>query len=135
MGLVAWKLHVPEADGGSRSSDSLRSSLKRVDFVGAAFLSVTVLSFLLVLDMGGEKAPWASPIIVSLVGICVAFGVLFYMAEKSWAKEPIFPLQLLSQYDVVTSYLIMAFQNASQTAVGIQLFPLLVLAIGIADPN
>lgn len=98
-------------------SPTLKASLARIDFTGALFLSISVLSILLVLDMGGEKIPWSSPLVFILVGIGILAGALFTITEKSWAKEPIFPLHLLSNSNVVTPYCVSVLQNASQCAV------------------
>lgn len=119
MALIAFILKVPpkEHDHASVRKHSLGSKLGRVDFVGALLMSATVLSFLLVLDVGGEKVSWTSPVIFLLVVAGLASGTLFIFAERSWAKEPIFPLHLLSNRDLVVPYLILMLQTASQIGV------------------
>lgn len=128
MLLVAWKLDSStlksqrneiEEDGGKRS---VLSKLKRVDFVGSAFLIATIVPLLLVLDTGGSKVPWNSPLILVLVSVGIKSGILFVLAERQ-AKEPIFPLRLLTNYTVVTSYVLMMLQNASQVAVSYKSHP------------
>ncbi|CAK7233854.1 hypothetical protein SBRCBS47491_008752 [Sporothrix bragantina] len=121
MVLVAWKLQPTKTRGASKfvseSCMSLSHKLKRVDMAGAALLSATVLSFLLALDMGGNgKVSWTSPILAVLFLLSHLTAAGFVWVERSWAQEPIFPLHLLRHYDVVTSYLILFFQNASQTS-------------------
>jgi len=44
-------------------------------------------------------------------------GSLFMIVEAFWAKEPIFPLRLLLNWDVVTSYINLGFQSGAQMAV------------------
>lgn len=119
MALVWWKLQVPQPlwEEQEDSKSTLSSKIKRVDFAGALFLSSTIICLLLVLDMGGQKAEWTSITITVLGGMAVKCAITFAFVEKRWAKEPIFPLYLLSRLDVLTSYSIIALQNASQTSV------------------
>jgi hypothetical protein len=49
------------------------------------------------------------------------------MTEVWWAKEPIFPLQLLRQRDAVASYLIMGFQVAAQLGVSARLIHFIIV--------
>jgi hypothetical protein len=120
MILVAWKLQIqPKKKQGARddSPQTLRSNLRRIDFLGALFMSATILSAMLILDMGGEKVPWNSPFIAILGAITVISGTLFYFIEENFAQEPIFPIKLLSHKAVVLSYLMFAVQISSQMAV------------------
>lgn len=120
MLLIAWKLE-PKNKNHAQDDDYVgnrmfRDKFSRIDFLGAALMSCSILAFLMVLEIGGTMISWISWQAAVLVFIGVLTGALFYIAEKRWAKEPIFPLELLGHYDIVTSYLILAFQNASQTA-------------------
>jgi MFS family permease len=124
MILVAWKVDIkPKSNPGDENTDQstqdIRAKLKRIDFLGALFMSTAILSAMLILDMGGEKVPWTSPIILLLAGISVLSGLSFYLTEKYYAKEPIFPLRLLSHKEVVLVYSLLAFQIASQVAVSL----------------
>ncbi|KAL1888400.1 hypothetical protein Sste5346_009608 [Sporothrix stenoceras] len=118
--LVWWKLETPaKRKNNSSGKDGLplADKLKRIDVAGAALLSATVLSFLLALDMGGSgKVAWTSPLLTTLVLLAHFTGAAFVWVERGWAQEPIFPLHLLKHRDVVTAYLVLFFQNASQTA-------------------
>lgn len=117
VGLTIDKKQKNSHEGGDAPQPSLTQSLRRVDFAGALFMSVSVLSLLFILDVGGEKVPWNSPLILILLGTSVAAGVLFVLAEKRWAAEPIFPLHLLSNRNVLTPYFISTLQNATQCVV------------------
>ena len=120
MVLVAWKLearnknHIQDEDSAEQAK--VRDKISRIDFLGATLLSLSILAFFVVLEMGGTVISWASWHTSVLVSVGILTGALFCVAEKRWAKEPIFPLELLGHYDVVTSYFILAFQNASRTA-------------------
>ncbi|RSL63300.1 hypothetical protein CEP53_004481 [Fusarium sp. AF-6] len=117
MLLVALNLKTPQKSQGPEDAtkSSLASKLRRIDFTGALFMSITILSFLLIIDVGGEKVPWTSILIYLLGGVSLVSGLLFVMVE-SRAAEPIFPLHLLSSRAVLTPYIIITMQNASQVA-------------------
>ena len=101
--------------------------LARIDFLGATLMAAMTLFFLLPIEIGGVKLPWSHPVISVLFGLSVVLAILFIMTEAWWAKEPIFPLQLLRQRDAVASYLIMGFQVAAQLGVSAQLIHSIIL--------
>lgn len=80
-------------------------------------MSMSITCGLLVLDLGGQRMRWTHPIVLTLLGASLVTGHLFLIVEGFWAKEPIFPLQLLASWDVVTSYVGLGFQTAAQMAV------------------
>ncbi len=141
MILVAWKLDVKPArkqhlNGHSHSEpQTLYQKMKRIDVAGAVLLTTNVLSLLLILDMGGTKVPWTSPLLPGLGALGILAAVGFVWVERSRAQEPIFPLHLLSQYEVVTTYLTLFFQMASQTAVSAFFSPLCCLLSVIPRTN
>ncbi|KAK6954810.1 hypothetical protein Daesc_004779 [Daldinia eschscholtzii] len=94
--------------------ETTKSRLARIDFLGASLLGAGLLSILLPLRIAGQKVSWGSPIVLSLFALGAALLALFAVAEMRWAKEPIFPLRLLKNRDVVFSYLIMVLQTAAQ---------------------
>jgi hypothetical protein len=93
---------------------SVWTKLKRIDFTGAIFLSLTILAFCITVDIGGQKVTWNSPLLLGVVGSGVLSAIAFFFSTKYWAKEPIFPLHLLTHYVVVTSYCGLALQNVMQ---------------------
>ncbi|TGO82225.1 hypothetical protein BPOR_0884g00020 [Botrytis porri] len=112
--LVIWKLDItPQQICGKQS---YFSKLRRIDFLGSIFLSVSIVCGLMVLDLGGHRMPWTDHKLLSLLGISVAAGLLFLLVEGFWAKEPIFPLRLLRNRDVLTSYINLGFQSGAQMA-------------------
>jgi hypothetical protein len=115
LALVIWRLHIPQLEESSPVSHL--SKLRRVDFLGAVLLSISIVCGLMVLEIGGQRVIWTSPKILSLLGSSLIAGNLFVLVEGFWAKEPIFPLRLLLNRDVVTSYINLAFQTGAQGAV------------------
>ncbi|CAJ2501266.1 Uu.00g041190.m01.CDS01 [Anthostomella pinea] len=117
--VVCWfilpNLGVPP-QGCSEGDGRTGSRLARIDFLGAAFLGSGLLALLLPLKIAGQKIPWTHPAVSALfVGGILLLG-MFVITEARWAKEPIFPLRLLRQKDVVLSYVINIFQTAAQVA-------------------
>ncbi|TVY18331.1 Vacuolar membrane amino acid uptake transporter fnx2 [Lachnellula arida] len=110
--LVAWKLEVPKREG--HIEESPWKKLKRIDFVGSAFLSVSIIACLLALNFFSNAESWSSLVPIILAVVAILLMIAFCLVEKFWAKEPIFPLQLLTKLDTCTSYVILACQMAAQ---------------------
>ncbi|KAK3659472.1 hypothetical protein LTR56_001362 [Elasticomyces elasticus] len=109
--LVQWQLHLtPKQDNQKRSK---WDKLRRIDFVGAFFLVLTILSACLILDIAGQRAPWNSGLVRAMGAVAVLSGIAF-VATASIVPEPIFPLRLLGQYAVVTNCAIIVLQMMVQ---------------------
>lgn len=67
--------------------------------------------------MGGNQFAWGHPVIISLFAAAGVLGLSTAFVELRVAKEPIFPLRLLVQRDVVLPYSILLLQNIAQTFV------------------
>lgn len=106
--LVQWKLSLPSKDTDNASETRI-DKLKRVDFVGALFLCLTIFTACFIIDVGGEKVAWDSPVMIAMIVTGIVSAVLFVVSAKK-VKEPIFPLRLLTKYEVVTNYLVVALQ-------------------------
>jgi hypothetical protein len=65
--------------------------------------------------------PWTDPTILSLLAASLVTGNFLLLVAGCWAKEPIFPLRLMLNWDVVTSYVNLSFQTGAQMAVRISL--------------
>lgn len=115
LALVIWKLQVPSLDSSTKQSHF--SKLLRIDFLGAIFLTISIVCGLLVLELGGQRMLWTSPKVLGMLATSLVAGNAFLVVEGFWAKEPIFPLRLLLNRDVVTSYINLAFQTGAQGAV------------------
>ena len=104
--LVLWKLDNPKASAPSEDEDSKHpiSKVRRIDFMGSASLALAIVGFLLVLDLGGQRLPWSHPVIWIMFATSIIFSIVFLIIEAYVAREPIFPLRLLRQRDVITAY-------------------------------
>ncbi|SPO01835.1 uncharacterized protein DNG_04508 [Cephalotrichum gorgonifer] len=95
-------------------TETIRSKLVQIDFQGAALLALTILAVLIPADLGGKTLPWNHPTILSLFASSILFGGLFLATEAWWSTNPVFPLSLLRQRNVVLSYVITLSQVAAQ---------------------
>jgi MFS family permease len=109
-----------------------QNKLARIDFLGALFTTLTILLFLLPLQIGGDRLPWSHPAILGLLGGACVSAALFVVVEGKLAREPVIPLILFRNKDVMLSALIMMIQGMAQMAVcaisSIQIFSLTILA-------
>jgi hypothetical protein len=115
LALVVWKLNIPVHENSK--NESHLSKLRRIDFLGAILFPISIVCGLLVLELTGKRMAWTDPIILVLLGASLVSGHLFLLVEAFWAKEPIIPLRLLRNRDVITSYLNLGFQSGAQIAV------------------
>jgi predicted MFS family arabinose efflux permease len=111
--LILWKLpskalRVEDGD----EDESLLKKATRVDVAGAFTLAVTISIFLLTLHFVNEDLPLSNILILGVLFIFSAF--LFYLVERRWAKEPILPLELVTNRAALSSYLLAGFQMAAQ---------------------
>ena len=89
---------------GLSGEQPLKKDVK-IDYCGAAALIISVVSFLLGLNLGGMLYPWSSWQIIGLFCITLIFFQLFILAEKK-AAAPILNLDLFhSRIFTVTSAL------------------------------
>jgi predicted MFS family arabinose efflux permease len=100
------------ADEGNEST--AKSKWARIDFIGMFFLSISVTSIVLLLDLGGRKLPWLSPWTIGLGVAAIIFLVVFILVEAYVAKEPIFSLYIIRKPNVLASYLVMTLQLIAQ---------------------
>lgn len=107
---------TPSHSLGEPEDNKPANSLARIDFLGSLLLAILIFTLLLPIEIGGSKIPWSHPLIFVLLGTSAALLVFFTLVESRWAREPIFPLELLGHRDVVLSYVVMGLQGAAQLA-------------------
>ncbi|MFH8804961.1 MDR family MFS transporter [Streptomyces sp. NPDC017936] len=132
LGLITAVLHLPK-----------KRAEARIDYLGAALLTVGITSIVLVTTWGGTEYAWGSARIMELIGIGVAalIGFVFWQTR---AAEPIVPLHifrsrnftLMSVIGFITGFVMFgatlflplyqqAVQGASATNSGLLLLPML----------
>ncbi|KAK0726524.1 major facilitator superfamily domain-containing protein [Apiosordaria backusii] len=111
----------PDSKGAGNSlttKPTQYSKFKRIDFSGSTSLAIANVSLLLFLDQV-QKTPdnlAHNPMAMVPMSTWLGFFVLFLLVEAFWAREPIFPLRLLRQRNVVSAYVIQFVLTTAQVA-------------------
>jgi len=132
LALISAVLHLPK-----------KRAQARIDYLGAALLTVGITSIVLVTTWGGTEYAWSSARIMELIGIGVAalVGFVFWQTK---AAEPVVPLHifrsrnftLMSIIGFITGFVMFgatlflplyqqSVQGASATNSGLLLLPML----------
>lgn len=82
LAAVMFRLHLP-----------VHKTEHRIDWLGSGLLAVSIVTLLLFTVWGGNKYPWASTQILSLLGASIIFAFVFIFRERK-AAEPVIPLHL-----------------------------------------
>lgn len=77
----------------------------RLDYMGTVLLATTSVCLVLVSSWGGHVYAWTDPQIIGLGAASVAAAVMFVLVERR-ASEPIIPLRLFRERNIVLSALI-----------------------------
>jgi hypothetical protein len=120
LAIVLVALKLPSQSTTPTSIIQLKgqpSKLRRIDFIGAFTLALTIVSLLGALSLGGQNFRWSHPLVISPAVASLALGTFFVVWETRYALEPVFPPSLVIQRDVATSYAIMALQISAQLSV------------------
>ncbi|MGI5402064.1 MDR family MFS transporter [Streptomyces sp. CA-135486] len=83
LAMVTAVLHLPKKE----------RTKPRIDYLGAALLTVGITSIVLVTTWGGTEYAWDSAVIMELIAIGVAALTGFFFVETK-AAEPIMPLHI-----------------------------------------
>ena len=82
---------------------SEKSALKRIDFLGALTLVLTLVLLLLGLNSGGNVVPWNHPLIYATLSLSLIALLTFIHIENSHASEPVIPVRLLVNRTVLSA--------------------------------
>lgn len=85
--------------------ESFERRRHRVDYAGAATLTVALTLLILAVLEGGQAWTWQSPISVALFAVGAALLVAFVLVERR-AAEPVLPLWVLSRRLLLTTTLV-----------------------------
>ncbi|GGO57280.1 MDR family MFS transporter [Streptomyces lasiicapitis] len=137
--MVSAVLHLPK-----------KRAQGRIDYLGAALLTIGITSFVLVTTWGGTEYDWNSAVIMELIGLGVASLVGFWFVQQK-AAEPVMPLHifrsrnfsLMSVVGFLTGFVMFgamlflplyqqAVQGASATNSGLLLMPMLLAMMAVS---
>jgi EmrB/QacA subfamily drug resistance transporter len=136
---LAAKLHLPK-----------RRTEHRIDWLGAALLTITITALVLITTWGGNQYAWGSVQIIGLAVLAVVAGVLVGVVERH-AAEPVLPLDLFRNrtFSVISAIgFLLGFamfgainflplfqqtvQGASATNSGLLLLPMMLSAMAVS---
>lgn len=86
--LVALLVKIPV-------EESTESAWRRVDYRGAALLTLSLVLLLLGLNTGGNQVPWIHLLVLTSLSLSAVFLVLFVYVEDRVVAEPIIPVRLM----------------------------------------
>ncbi|KAH7907218.1 major facilitator superfamily domain-containing protein [Hygrophoropsis aurantiaca] len=101
--IIAAFLRIPRPEG------SMREGLKKVDFAGSLTLVSAVGCLMIPVSLGGNYWAWASWPVICLFVAGVASLALFLAVEHSYAENPIIPLRLLKNVNLVRAWMTLFF--------------------------
>ncbi|KAI8353223.1 major facilitator superfamily domain-containing protein [Blakeslea trispora] len=78
------------------TEDSLYDRFKQIDFLGAFFVVVAVVCFLIATSLGGNSVAWSDPIVYGLLIASVVMGLCFCWVEAKVAQNPLMPWHIIS---------------------------------------
>jgi MFS family permease len=90
-----------------------KEKIRRVDFLGAITLVLTLVLFLLGLNSGGNIVPWNHPLVWVPLPLSFVFLCVFIYVEDRVAQEPIIPVRLLLNQSVMAACLTNWFMTMS----------------------
>lgn len=100
-------LFVPTPPPNHKKPEGVRQEAwERIDFFGAFTLISTLIFLFLGLNTGGNVLPWTHPLVLASFPVSAFFFCLFIYIEKSHAKEPIIPLNLLLNRTILSACLV-----------------------------
>ncbi|KAL8804949.1 MAG: hypothetical protein Q9182_002259 [Xanthomendoza sp. 2 TL-2023] len=108
--LIFFTVHIPV-----RHSD--QSAWKRIDFLGALTLIVSLVLLLLGINSGGNIVPWTHPLVLVSLPLSAAFLLSFIYIEAKHASEPVIPVRLLMDRTVLSACLTNWFTTMCQYSI------------------
>jgi MFS family permease len=93
------------------------SRWKRIDFLGAGVLVVTLVMFLLGLSTGGNQLPWTHPFVLTTLSLSAVAFLGFLYVEDAVASEPVIPVRLLLDRTIFAACLTNWFTTMSVFAI------------------
>lgn len=82
-----------------------RARWRRIDWLGAFTLILTLILLLLGLNSGGNVVPWTHPLVLTTLPLSAVFLFIFIYVESSYAEEPVIPVRLLLNRTVLSACL------------------------------
>lgn len=114
--LILVVCFVPDTQRHKTHEDS-REKFRRIDILGGVLLASTVISFLCTIKVASTFMSLTSKMVWGCAGLSALLAIAFVLVETYYAIEPIYPLRLLANRNVVISYLVSALTAIAQITV------------------
>ncbi|KAI0143742.1 MFS general substrate transporter [Xylariaceae sp. FL1272] len=114
VAIIASLMVIPNTKASKLGGTE--SIVSRLDLPGSLLLGSTILFIMLPFDIGGQKVLWTHPAVYSLFSIGILPFGLFVVNETHWAEEPVVPLRLLRDKDIIVSYVVICCITAAQVS-------------------
>lgn len=94
--LVIVKREIPSSlplqDEEAPGKPATQSGTQAFDVPGLIAFLATIITFLVFLNMAGQKLPWTHPLVISIAVVCAISATLFFLLETVWSPSPLIPL-------------------------------------------
>lgn len=136
--LAAWQLPShslsrPKLQSSLDNSEST-SLLRHLDILGTVAFAASTITFLLLLNLGGQKLPWGHPIVLLLAISCLMLS-LGFLAIEWHTREPLIPPWLLTTNGVGVFCLVQILLFVSRWAVRTILLLLMLCGLIVEMPD
>lgn len=95
----------PGSPGLGAKGTEFRQKLSRVDFLGSVLLVTSLMLMLTAASVGGKELEYLSWSFISLIVISILLLVAFVYVEAKISKEPIIPMEVMTERTVLASSL------------------------------
>ncbi|KAI0123937.1 major facilitator superfamily transporter [Xylariales sp. AK1849] len=120
VAIVCCFLAIPNTHRASQGSQDQNIAnvnfFARIDLAGILLLGLSILTLMLPIELGGVKVSWTHPFIFMLFGVGAILLLLFVATEAWWATNPVFPIRLLKNREILACYFVIGTISAAQTA-------------------
>ena len=100
-----------------KTSTGSLAAKRRLDVPGLIAFALTMLAFLILLDLGVRIGTLKHPLVISSAVAFLVFGIAFILIEAYWATQPIIPLSLIKKRSVGFQYLAQMLNMSAQFSV------------------
>lgn len=127
--VIIFVLHLPPptASGTPQTAAESRSKLREIDYLGGALLILTILSFLIALNIGSNNA-WSLPACYIPLAASPVFLGLFIFVETKYASQPFMPGHVLFSRPLLPVYTWNFFSSSAVFSI-LFYFPLVYQAV------
>lgn len=74
------------------SKPATQSETQAFDIPGLIAFLATIITFLVFLNVAGQKLSWTHPLVISIAVVCAVSATLFFLFETVWSPSPLIPL-------------------------------------------